>query len=105
MYEPSIVLMRVVYAVNVLMAGTVGGLSLFAPQRAVRYVFGGLTSPSVEMRVVGSLWLAVAALSVAGLVRPQELSPVFLLQLIYKALWLLVVALPAVVSARGRCRR
>jgi hypothetical protein len=89
MYEPSLVLMQVVYAANVLTGGTVGGLSLFAPQRAARYAFGGKTSPSVEMRV-------------AGLVRPQEMSPVFLLQLIYKALWLLVVALPAVVAGRAR---
>ena len=102
MYEPSVALMRLLYTGNVLVAGTVGALSLFAPKQAVRYVFGGTTSPSVEMRVVGSLWLAIAALSLAGLVRPHELSPVFLLQLIYKGLWLLVVALPAVVTGRTR---
>lgn len=102
MYEPSIVLMRVVYAANILVGAAVGGLSLFAPQRAVQCLFGGTTSPSVETRVLGSLWIAIAALSLAGLVRPHELSPVFLLQLIYKVLWLLVVALPAVVTGRTR---
>lgn len=47
-------------------------------------------------RLVGCLWLAIAVLSVLGLFRPISFSPVFLIQLIYKGAWLLVVALPAI---------
>jgi hypothetical protein len=48
------------------------------------------------MRLVGSLWLAIAALSILGLWKPLVYAPVLLLQLMYKGSWLLKVALPAV---------
>ena len=90
--------MRSVYAVNILVAGTVGTLSLFAPDVASRVVWEGTARPSNAMQMTGALWSAIAILSVAGLFAPQDFAVVLLLQLIYKASWLIVVALPAVSS-------
>ena len=46
--------------------------------------------------LVGSLWTAIMVLSALGLRDPMRYSPVLLLQLIYKSLWLVVFALPLV---------
>ena len=44
--------------------------------------------------LVGSLWTGIMVLSALGLREPLRYSPVLLLQLIYKTLWLVVFALP-----------
>lgn len=93
--------MRSVYAANVAVAGTVGALALFDPALASATVFDGTVPPNESMRLVGCLWLAIAALSGAGLFFPAPFAPVFLVQLIYKGLWLAVVAVPATVAGRG----
>lgn len=99
--EPlTITLMRVIFAANVVVAGTVGALTLFAPEFAARTVFSGAAVASPGLRVTGSLWLAIAFLSLFGVSRPREFAVVLLLQLVYKGAWLLVVALPAL-RARG----
>ncbi len=46
--------------------------------------------------LVGALWTAIMILSVFGLREPLRYSPILVLQLIYKSLWLLVYALPLV---------
>ena len=63
---PAPLLMRLVYAANVAVAGTVGTVALFSPPTASAAVFGGAVPANESMRLVGCLWLAVAALSVAG---------------------------------------
>jgi hypothetical protein len=52
--------------------------------------------------LVGSLWTAIMILSALGLHEPVRFSPVLLLQLIYKSLWLLFYALP--MARRGEWR-
>jgi hypothetical protein len=49
---------------------------------------------------VGSLWLSIAVLSTFGLFNPIPFSAVLLVQLIYKATWLAVVALPAIINSQ-----
>lgn len=88
-------LLRVVYAANVLVAGQIGVTALFAPARAAATVFQGAVEPSEGLRVVGALWLAIAVLSVVGLFSPRAMQPVLLLQIIYKGSWLLVAGIPA----------
>ena len=46
------------------------------------------------------MWTAIMALSVLGLFAPERFSPVLVMQVIYKILWLLCYALPRL--ARGR---
>ena len=52
--------------------------------------------------LVSALWTAIMVLSALGLREPLRYSPVLLLQLIYKSLWLLVYALPLVVRGEWR---
>ncbi|PZU96004.1 MAG: hypothetical protein DCE90_11285 [Pseudanabaena sp.] len=48
--------------------------------------------------LVGSLWTAILAGSVMGLFNPLTFSPLLLLQVIYKALWLWVYTLPRLIN-------
>ncbi len=94
-------LLRLIYAANVLVAGIVGTLSLFAPQLASRVVWENTAPPSISMQMAGALWSAIAILSLAGLFAPDQFVVVLLLQVIYKGSWLIVVALPAVREGRS----
>jgi hypothetical protein len=96
----SLILLRSIYIANIIVAGTVGWMSLFAPSRAARIVFSGTTEPNIPMQIVGSFWLTIALLSVAGLFSPVRFSIVLLLQLIYKSLWLLAIAIPAILAGK-----
>ncbi|MDX2152981.1 MAG: hypothetical protein SFV54_19720 [Bryobacteraceae bacterium] len=83
--------MRIVYALNILVAGWVGLSALLAPRYAAVYVFSGAAEPSHTMTLVGALWMAIAVCSAFGLARPTEFAPVLVIQLIYKSLWLAYV--------------
>lgn len=91
-------LLKVVYIANILVAGWISVSSLFLPKIALKSIFEETVAYSEVIRLVGALWGAIAILSVLGLFFPQRMSVVLLLQLIYKASWLLVVALPAIIS-------
>jgi hypothetical protein len=47
--------------------------------------------------LVGALWTGILVLSVLGLFQPLRFSPVLLLQVIYKSIWLVLYALPRLV--------
>lgn len=51
------------------------------------YIFG----------ITGSVWLSFGILSIFGLKYPLRFTPVLLMQLCYKTLWLLGIVLPAAV--------
>ncbi len=87
---------KIVYVANIIVAGWISITSVFTPKKAALTVFQNAYQPTEVIRLVGCLWLAIAILSVLGLWRPISFSPVFLVQLIYKGTWLLVVALPAI---------
>ncbi|MHA7130111.1 hypothetical protein [Algoriphagus namhaensis] len=92
--------MKLMYLTNVLVAGWIGVTSTFFPNRAIVSVFQNALPPTDMTRLVGCLWLAIAMLSLFGLWRPVTFSPVFLIQLIYKGTWLLVVALAALQQSK-----
>ncbi len=75
--------------------------------------FGTLLRPSVTdhgafaesagwRTLVGSLWLAILACSVLGVMRPAALLWLLGFQVIYKAIWLLAYAVPRLGAARRR---
>ena len=88
--------LKIVYVANIIVAGWISITSVWNPKKAAATVFQNAYQPTEVIRLVGCLWLAIAILSVLGLWRPVSFSPVFLVQLIYKGTWLLVVALPAI---------
>jgi hypothetical protein len=87
---------KLIYIANIIIAGWIGITSLFFPKLSSATIFQNSYQATDVIRLVGCLWLAIAILSVLGLWRPLTFSPVLLLQLIYKGLWLLVVAIPAI---------
>lgn len=87
---------KLVYIANVIVAGYIGITSLFFPKLSSATIFQNSYPTTDIIRLVGCLWLAIAVLSLLGLWRPITFSPVLLLQLIYKASWLLIVAIPAI---------
>lgn len=89
-------LLRLVYIANIIVAGWIGITSLFYPTISAATVFSGAYPSTETIRLVGCLWLAIAILSLLGCWLPITFSPVLLLQLIYKGSWLLWVAVPAI---------
>lgn len=87
---------KLIYIANIIVAGWIGIRSLFFPKLSSATIFQNSYQTTDIIRLVGSLWLAIAILSILGLWRPLTFSPVLLLQLIYKGSWLLVVAIPAI---------
>jgi hypothetical protein len=87
---------KLVYVANIVVAGWISITSVFNPQKSATTVFQNAYQPTEVIRLVGCLWLAIFILSILGLWRPISFSPVFLVQLIYKGTWLLMVALPAI---------
>lgn len=88
--------LKIVYIANIIVAGWISITSVFNPKKAALTVFQNAYQPTEVIRLVGCLWLSIAILSILGLWRPLSFSPIFLVQLIYKGTWLLVVALPAI---------
>ena len=88
------------YAANVLVAGWISINCLFFPRIAQQTVFEGSFDYSEAIRLVGALWGAIFILSVLGLFYPKPMSLVLLFQLIYKASWLLIAALPALYNGQ-----
>lgn len=90
--------LRIIYVLNILVAGQIALSAMFQPQKAALGTFGNAYPATDVMRLVGCLWLGITVLSLLGLWKPITFSPVLLLQLVYKGAWLLVVALPALKS-------
>jgi hypothetical protein len=87
--------MKLVYIANILVAGWISISSLFFPKTAHVTVFEQNFVYSEAFRLVGALWLAIFVLSILGLFFPEKMSLVLLFQLIYKSAWLIFAALPA----------
>jgi hypothetical protein len=90
-----------VYTANCIVAGWIGITALFFPKTAAATIFQQAYIATDVIRLVGSLWLSIAVVSLLGFWRPLAFSPVLVLQLIYKGTWLLVVALPAIKSQQA----
>lgn len=64
-------------------------------------VFQGLVTDSAGLRLlVGSVWAAILAASIAGFWQPGFFAPVVLIQIAYKALWLALFVLPLMVAGK-----
>lgn len=90
---------KLMYLANIFVAGWISISSLFYPKIAQQTVFTNAVEYSESIRLVGALWGAIFILSIVGLFYPKEMSLVLLFQLIYKATWLIVVAMPAQLNA------
>jgi hypothetical protein len=73
--------LKIIYILNIIVAGWVGTTSLFFPKIATSMVFTNAYNESPVFRLAGALWLSIALLSALGLWKPITFSPVLLIQL------------------------
>lgn len=90
-------LLRCLYGLNIMGAGLPGALILFFPVWAKTNLFVTPQSAPI-LGILGSLWFAIGVCSVIGLVFPQTFKVIFILQLIYKSVWLVTVAIPLLIQ-------
>lgn len=62
-------------------------------------VFEGKLTDSEGLRLlVGSLWTAILAASIAGIWKPTFFAPIMIVQVIYKSLWLANFIVPQMMA-------
>lgn len=84
--------LRIAYGANIVILVPVVAAMLTGRGPAV---FEGKVTPSPGLALlVGSLWAAILAASVAGLFAPRFFAPVLLIQIFYKTLWLALFVVP-----------
>ena len=93
--------LRAAFAVNIVAAGVPGFLIVFFPAFAEANVLSA-TQDLFTMGIAGSVWLAIGTLSVLGLFYPLQLAPIFLIQIVYKSVWIVAVALPLLAAGDAR---
>lgn len=87
------------YIYTIIGAGGFGLGILLAPEMVKSMLAWPVAEP-VAFGIVASVWLAFGILAILGLRSPLKLAPVLLLQLCYKVVWLIGVALPLVITAQ-----
>jgi hypothetical protein len=91
------------YVLNILILIPVALITLLGGQAGNRRVFQNKFTESEGTRtILGSLWTAILIGSCLGLFYPVQMSPILILQVIYKSVWLLVFVVPRLVTGRGR---
>ena len=86
---------RAMYAANVVGAGLPGLVMTVAPTFAAEQMFAGDQDP-VTFGILGAIWLSIGAVSVLGLRDPRRYLGVFVVQALYKTIWIATGALPLV---------
>ena len=85
--------LKFMYIYTLVGAGT-HGLGIILMPDFTRSMFLVPISDPITYGITGSVYLAFAILSILGLRSPLKFTPVLLLQLIYKSVWLVGVIIP-----------
>lgn len=89
------------YALNIIVLVPIGLMTLLGGKRGGQLAGQGKFPESEGFRtILGSLWTAILLGSILGLFYPVPMSPLLLIQVIYKTLWLLVFVLPRLLGGR-----
>jgi len=90
------------YIFNIIVLVPVGLLTLLGGERGGQVACQRKFPESEGFRtILGSLWTAILIGSGLGLFFPATMSPLLLIQVIYKSLWLLVFVLPRLRTGRS----
>ena len=92
--------LKFMYIYTVVGAGA-HGLGVILMPDVIRSIFGVPISDPITYGITGSVYLAFALLSILGLRSPLKFTPVLLLQLTYKSVWLIGVIIPLLL--KGQC--
>ncbi|MDW5563618.1 MAG: hypothetical protein SA339_10365 [Methanomassiliicoccus sp.] len=90
-------LLKGLYVFTIVVAGFFGLGMLFMPETAKDWFSMPMDNPMIY-GVTGSVFLAFALVSILGLRSPLKFVPVLLLQLSYKTIWVVLVAIPALID-------
>ena len=91
--------LRFMYIYTIIGAGGFGLGMIFIPG-VIQSVFGFPPQDPVVFGITASVYTAFGLISVLGLKSPLKFTPVLLLQLCYKSIWLVGVILPLLLSGR-----
>ena len=91
--------LRFMYVYTILGAGGFGLATLLVPE-ALRSLFAWPGGEPIALSIVGSVYAAFGVVSVLGVRSPLRFVPVLLLQLCYKSIWFVGVAVPLLVCGR-----
>lgn len=104
--ENQVLIMKVLFFANILWAGVPGLLITFFPKFAqsqiLPYMVGSVPQDMMTVRILSSIWLAVGLVSLFGLFSPLPVAGVFVVQIIYKVVWISVAVLPALLRGETR---
>lgn len=67
---------------------------VFVGKSSWTYIFANYGALDPMEGVVWCVWAAFSVLSLAGIIYPLKMLPIILLEILYKVIWLLVVAYP-----------
>jgi len=91
--------LKVMYMYTLVVSGGMGlGMILFPD--TVQSILRFPPQDPVMLGVCGSIFLALGLISLMGLRSPLKFAPVLLLELVYKPIWLVAVALPLFLEGR-----
>ena len=81
------------YIYTIVVAGLFG-LGIIVVPEMIKSKFTWPVEEPVAFGIIGSVYMAFGLLSILGLRSPLKFTPILLLQLCYKTIWFLGVALP-----------
>jgi hypothetical protein len=97
-----VTLLLLPYAFNILVLVPIGLMTLLGGERGGQLACQGkFLERAGFCTILGSLWTTILIGSVLGLFHPVTMSPLLLIQVIYKTLWLVVYVLPRLVGGRS----
>ncbi|MCG7850091.1 MAG: hypothetical protein MIO93_13070 [ANME-2 cluster archaeon] len=91
--------MKFMYIYTIILAGGLGLAMIIAPNMMISQL-GMHSQDPIIYGIAGSVYVAFGLLSILGLRSPLKFVPILLLQLCYKAIWFIGVALPLVVMGQ-----
>ncbi len=84
--------LKVMYVFTLVMSGGIG-LGMILIPGTIQSVFRVPPQDPVMLGLCGSVFLALALVSILGFRWPLKFTPVLLIELVYKPIWLIAVAL------------
>ena len=91
------------YIFNIIVLVPIALMTLLGGERGGQLASQGKFTESEGFRtILGSLWTTILIGSVIGLFRPVTMSPLLLIQVVYKTLWLFVFVLPRLLTGRNQ---
>ena len=91
--------LRGMYIYTIVGAGMLG-LGIIIMPGTIKSLFGWPNGDPIPLGIVGCIYAAMGILSILGIRSPLKFSPVLLLQLFYKSIWFIGVAIPLLVTGQ-----